>query len=108
MEGVMAETTVTTNGRSGKDYNEKKLMQAEVAALRLQVQFLELLAAERKIKAKRMAVQAGHYKKLYKMEQFKEVQRKAQREKARQESGKTGTSITINNTVVCDGEFINK
>lgn len=101
----MAENTITTNGRGGKDKEQKKLMQMEIASLRLQNRFLELLAAERKIKAKRMAVQAVHYEKLYKMEQFKEVQRKAQREKEKQESGKPCTSITITNTVVCDGEI---
>jgi hypothetical protein len=98
----MAETTVTTNGRSGKE--QKKLMRMELAALRQQIRFLELLAAERKIKAKRMAVQAVHYEKLYKMEQFKEVQRKFQREKEKQDGGKGCTNITITNTVICDGE----
>lgn len=102
----MAENTVTTNGKGGKDNKEqKKLMQMENASLRLQVRFLELLAAERKIKAKRMAIQAVHYEKLYKMEQFKEVQRKAQREKEKQERGTGCTNITITNTVICDGEI---
>ena len=96
----MAENTITTNGKGDKE--QKKLMRMELAALRQQVRFLELLAAERKIKAKRMAVQAVHYEKLYKMEQFKEVQRKFQREK--QDGGKGCTNITITNTVICDGE----
>ena len=99
----MAENTVTTNGNGGKDKEQKKLMNMELAALRLQVRFLELLAAERKIKAKRMAVQAVHYEKLYKAEQFKEVQRKAQREKAKQECGMACTSITITNIVQAGG-----
>ena len=99
----MAETTITTNGRNDKE--QKKLMRLEIASLRLQVRFLELLAAERKIKAKRMAVQAVNYEKLYKMEQFKEVQRKFQREKEKQDSGKGCTNVTITNTVICDGEI---
>ena len=100
----MAETTITTNGNGSKDKEQKKLMRLELAALRQQVRFLELLAAEKKIKAKRMAVQAVHYEKLYKMEQFKEVQRKAQREQEKQGSGQGCTNITITNTVICDGE----
>ena len=100
----MADTTITTNGNGDKDKEQKKLMRLELAALRQQVRFLELLAAERKIKAKRMAVQAVHYEKLYKMEQFKEVQRKFQREREKQENGNGCTNITITNTVICDGE----
>ena len=99
----MSENTVTTNGNGGKGKEQKKLRSLEIASLRLQVRFLELLAAERKIKAKRMAVQAVHYEKLYKAEQFKEVQRKAQREKEKQECGKACASIMITNIVQAVG-----
>ena len=45
----MADTTITTNGNGDKDKEQKKLMRLELAALRQQVRFLELLAAEKKI-----------------------------------------------------------
>ena len=70
---------------------ETTIMLEELDRLRYETRFLKLLAEERMIRAKRIGVQAAHYEKLYKIEKFKEVQRKAQLEKAKQEATKAAS-----------------
>ena len=78
----MAETTVTTNGKSDKLRQRIKLMNLELVFLRQNVRFFELLAAERKLKAKRLGLRASFYEGLYRQELYKQEQRqKAQQEK---------------------------
>ena len=77
----MAETTVTTNGKSDKLRQCIKLMNLELVFLRQNVRFFELLAAERKLKAKRLGLRASFYEGLYRQELYKQEQRrKAQQE----------------------------
>lgn len=79
----MAETTITTNGNGGKLRQRIKLMNLELLFLRENVRFLELLNAERKLKAKRLGIRASFYEGLYKKEMYRQEQaRKAQEDKA--------------------------
>jgi len=83
----MADTTISINVHNGNGERDKlqernKALYWENVSLRHEVEFLQLLNAERKLKAKRMGMEAHYYRKLYKVERYKEIQRKAQREKA--------------------------
>jgi hypothetical protein len=78
----MAENTVTTKGNGDKLRQRIKLMNLELIFLRDNVQFFELLAAERKLKAKRLGLRASFYEKLYRQELYKQEQRQqAQQDK---------------------------
>ena len=77
----MAETTVTTNGKSDKLRQRIKLMNLEILFLRQNVSFFELLAAERKLKANRLGLRASFFEGLYKKEMYRQEQaRQAQQE----------------------------
>jgi hypothetical protein len=70
----MAENTVTTKGNGDNLRQRIKLMNLEIIFLRQNVQFFELLAAERKLKAKRLGLRANFYEKLYQQERYKQEQ----------------------------------
>ena len=77
----MARTTVPTNGKNDKLGQRVKLMHLELTLLRHNVRFLELLAAERKLKAKRLGLEASFYEGLYRQELYRQEQhRKVQQE----------------------------
>ena len=83
----MADTTVTTNGNGGKLRQRIKLMNLELMFLRQNVQFLELLAAERKLKTKRLGLRASFYERLYKKEMYRQEQARQAQQAAEAEGG---------------------
>lgn len=82
----MATETISITAANGKEERLKALYWENVS-LRHEVEFLQLLNKERKLKAKRMGMEANYYRKLHRIERYKEIQRKAQLEqkKAQQE-----------------------
>lgn len=70
----MAETTVPANGKGDKLRQRIKLMSLEILFLRENVRFLELLAAERNLKAKRLGLRASFLEGLYKQEMHRQEQ----------------------------------
>ena len=73
----MAETTVTTNSERDKLRQRVKLLNLENVFLRHEVTFFQLLAAERKLKAKRLGLRAHFYEGLYKRELHRQEQARA-------------------------------